>query len=331
MVSKKKIQELKEVKELLKKHPVIGILDMHGLPARQLHSIRNMLRGEATIRMVKKRLISLAFKESGLDGIEKLSEMIRGEPALLLSNTNPFRLARKIDSAKSKAFAKAGDIAPHDIIVKAGPTPLPPGPAIGELQRLKIPAGVEGDKIAVKQDTIVAKEGEEISPELAGLLAKLGIEPMEIGLNLIAAWENGIIYNKDILFVPPEKYIEDLKAAHARAFRLAFSIGYYTKENITLFLQKAHREAVALALDREIPTKYTIKQLLAKANAEKNALKSKLQIKEPETVSGDSKESGQEPENPEEGKNNQETGNQEEQKTETSEETGSSSQEEKKE
>jgi large subunit ribosomal protein L10 len=296
MVSKKKIETVKDVRESLKDYSVIGIIDMHNLPARQLHSIREKLRKEAKIRMVKKRLIGLIFKESGLKGIADLTGYISGEPALLLSNSDPFRLARKISESKSRAFAKAGDTAPHDIIIKAGPTPLPPGPAIGDLQRLKIPAGVEGDKIAVKHDTVVAKEGEEISAELAPLLSKLGIEPMEIGLNLIAAWEKGTIYIRDVLFIPQEKYLEELKQAHSNAFNLSFAIGYFTKENISFFLQKAHREAVALAVERGIVTQYTVKQLLAKGDAEMESLKSKLGESKEEVK----EEPKQEPKEPEE-------------------------------
>jgi large subunit ribosomal protein L10 len=326
MVSKKKIETVKEVREKLKNYSVIGILDMHNLPSRQLHAIREKLRKEATIRMVKKRLITLIFKECGLKGIEDLTGYISGEPALLLSNSDPFKLARKISTSKSKAFAKTGDIAPHDIVIKAGPTPLPPGPAIGDLQRLKIPAGVEGDKIAVKQDTVVAKEGEEIRAELTPLLSKLGIEPMEIGLNLIAAWEKGIIYDKAVLFIPQEKHLEDLKQAHSNAFNLSFAIGHFTKENIIFFLQKAQGEAVALATDRGIVTQYTVQQLLAKGESEMKSLKSKLgspkeeekpeEPKEPEQKEEDQKEPEREKPKEEEKKENKEKKKQEQKKKE---------------
>ncbi len=278
MVSKKKIKTVQEVKEMLKSYSVVGILDMHKLPARQLHEIRGKLRGEAIIKMVKKRLINIILKECGLNGIENLEKYVQGQPALLLSNTNPFKLAKKISESKSSAFAKEGDIAPKDIVVKAGPTPLPPGPAIGELQKLKLPVAVEGNKIVVKQDTVVAKKGDVISKELADVLMKLGIEPMEIGLNLLAVWEDGLVYDKDILFTPPEKYIEDLKDAYTKAFNLAFNIRYYTKENIVLFLQKAHNEAVSLAIDRNFVAKETIKPLLLKAKSHMEALKNKLNI-----------------------------------------------------
>ena len=80
------------------------------------------------------------------------------------------------------------------------------GPAIGELQKAGIPASVEGGKIAVKKDTVVVRAGEKISKEVADALAKLGIEPMEIGLDLLAVLDGGTIYKKDILFIPKEKF-----------------------------------------------------------------------------------------------------------------------------
>jgi large subunit ribosomal protein L10 len=280
MVSEKKKQTAKEVKELIHRHKVIGILDMHKLPAKQLYELRKKLKSHANIRVVKKRVIKLVLSESKLNGIEQLTEKMRWEPGMLFSNENPFKLAAMLGESKSTAAAKPWDIAPHDIEIKAGPTSLPVGPAIGELQRLKIPAGVEGDKIVVKKDTIIVKSGEVIQKPIAEVLAKLGIEPMEIGLNLLAVWENGIIYGKDILSIPPGKYLNDLEQAHARAFNLAFKINYYTNQNIPLFLSKAHREALSLADSAGIVTPETIPGLFAKAKAQHDALEGKLKIEE---------------------------------------------------
>lgn len=292
MVSEKKKQKLKEVKEDLKNYKVIGIVDMFKLPARQLYDIRNKLREEAKIKMVKKRIIKLALKECGLKNIEEIDKYVEGEPALLLSNSDPFKLARTIGTSKSKAPAKAGDVAPIDIVVHAGPTSLPLGPVIGELQRAKIPAAVEADKIVIREDTTVAMEGDTIDKGLAGILSKLGIEPMEIGLNLVAAWENGYVYGKDILFVSVEKYISDLKTASSQAFNLTYSINYYTKGNMPFFLSKAHQEAHSLAVAADILTSDTVKPLLAKAHAQAEVLEG--MVKEPEPVKEEPKEGAKE-------------------------------------
>ncbi len=275
MVSEKKVREVKLVKEQLKDYPVVGILNMFKLPARQLYHIRNKLRGEAVIRVVKKRLIAMVLKDSK-PGLEKLGDYIQGEPALILSRTNPFKLARIIAESKSPSSAKPGDIAAGDIEIKAGPTPLPPGPVIGELQKIKIPCVVEGDKISVSKDTIVAREKDVITKDIAGVLSKLRIEPMEVDLNLLAAWEEGVIYGKEILFIPQEEYIGRLKSAAAGAFNLSININYITPDNIAFLLSKAHSEARALAQNAGVVTPDTVGLLMAKARAEARALEEKI-------------------------------------------------------
>jgi large subunit ribosomal protein L10 len=280
MVSQRNALTVKDVSEQLKKYPVIGILDMFKLPAGQLHHIRGMLKGKAVIRMVKKRLMVLALKESGLRGIDALGDRIQGEPALIMTEMNPFGLARLIGESKSEAPAKGGDIAPRDITVRAGPTPLLPGPVIGELQKAKIPAMIEGDKIHIREDTVVAREGQEIDSLLAGVLSKLGIMPMEIGLNLIAVWERGNIYGRDILFIPQESYLNDLTAAHARAFSLALNLTYPTAETLPLLLSRAHQEARNLALETGTLTSETARPLLAMAHAQAEALKAESGLKD---------------------------------------------------
>jgi large subunit ribosomal protein L10 len=281
MVSEKKKQAVEELKGILSRYHVIGMLDMYKLPAKQLQDIRDSLKGKATIKMVRKNTIKLAIEGTKIPGMDKLENEMKTQPALLLSELNPFELAKIIDSAKSPAPAKAGDIATKDIVVKSGPTNLPPGPAIGELQRVKLPAGVEGDKIVIKKDTVIVKEGGEISKPVADVLMKLGIEPSEIGLTLLAVYDHGTIYGKDILFIPTEKYENDLLSAYRNAFSLAINIGLTTKETLPVMITKAYVEARSLAMEANIMTSDTLVPLLAKANAQAISLNDKIGNIEP--------------------------------------------------
>jgi len=273
MVSENKKKVLNEVVADIEKYPVIGILDMHMLPAKQLFLIKQKLRGKAVIRMVKKRVIKIAMEQSRKKDIKKLEEKIQKQPALLFSNANPFELAQEIAKSSSKAFAKAGDIAPNDIVVQPGQTNLPPGPAIGELQRVKIPCGVEGDKIVIKKEARIARKGDVITKELAEALGKLGIEPMEISLNLLAVWDGGMVFDKALLTIPPEHYVSQIKSAYSSALNLALSINYVTASTVPLLLAKAHSQAVSLALEAGIATPETAPMLLAKAHSQATALK----------------------------------------------------------
>jgi large subunit ribosomal protein L10 len=276
MVSEKKKQTLKEVEKYIGKYPVIGLIDMHKMPARQLQEMKNTLRGKTVIKMVKKRLIKLALGKSKNTTLKAMEDCIQHEPALIFSQINPFELANIIDSSKSPAPAKPGDIAPIDIVVKAGPTKLKPGPVIGELQKVKLPVTVQGDKIAVKNDYILLKKGDKISKEHSDVLSKLGIEPMEIGLNLVAVYESGLIYKKDILFIPAEKYVDDLKSAFTAAFNLSFNANYITNYTLPVMISKAHSEALALASSANIMTKETTGLVLGKAHNQMLTLKSMI-------------------------------------------------------
>jgi large subunit ribosomal protein L10 len=276
MVSERKREWVKELEGELNKYPVIGLLDMFKMPSRQLQEMRDKLGGKAKIKMVRKSVIERALEKVSKKGLKELEMRIQNQPALLFSNSDPFELARTIESSRSFAAAKEGDAAPKDITVKAGRTSLKAGPVIGELQRVKIPAGVEGENIVIKKDTVVVKEGETINKGLADVLTKLGVEPIEISLNLIAVWEQGIIYTKDILFVPLEKYRNDVKLAYQNAFNLSLNMGLLTKENIPLLLSRAHNEAVGLAREIGLVTKETVAEALVKAHSHVLALKEKM-------------------------------------------------------
>ena len=243
MVSEEKKKTVKEVSGLVEKYPVVGLVNMHKLPARQLGEIKEKLRGKAVIRVTKKSLMKLALENSKA---KSLLPSLEGQPAFLFSESDPFELARILNASKSPAPAKPGDIAPRDLVIPAGPTSLMAGPAIGELQKVGIPAAIESGKIAIKKETTVAKKGDKISKDLAAALSKLGVEPMEIGLDLVSLLDKGLIYNKYILFKTQEHYTAELVAGYRDGLNLSVNIKYYTKENLPLVISKAHLEAEAL-------------------------------------------------------------------------------------
>jgi len=280
----KKLKIVQEFKDLVKTNPIIGIVNMENLPAKQLQNMREQLRDMVVIKMTKKRLIKIALDSAKADkaGIEKLLDRLRGMPAMIFTKDNPFTLYKKLDANKSSAPAKAGQTANNDIIIPAGPTPFSPGPIIGELGALKIKAGIENGKVAIKEDSLVVKEGEQISAEIAGILTRLGIEPMEIGLDIVAVYENGEIYAKDVLAIDEDKYVADLKSAGIDAFSLAISIGYATSDTIKMMLQKAYSDAKAVGLSQSIEADDILKILIAQAESEMNGLKSQLNLPDAE-------------------------------------------------
>ena len=281
--SEKKKKEVGLIKELLSKYKTVGLLDLTNLPSPQLQSMRKKLK-DTEIRVTKKRLIRIALKEVD-KGVEKLEEVLdKIMPALILSNESSFKIANFLKKNESLVAAKAGQIAPKDLIVSAGPTSLPPGPVIGELGAVGIKASVEEGKIAVKEDSVVVKEGEEISGKVADILTKLGIKPMEIGVNLVATFEDGSIFKKDILEVDESVYVDKLKEIVSNALNLSVKIGYVTKDNVNLVLSKVEGEA--LALDKVVnKERDKVKKELSQGDKEGEVLAKKVEENKPKEES----------------------------------------------
>jgi large subunit ribosomal protein L10 len=273
----KKKKTVKEIVEKIKKYPIIGVVNMENLPTPQLQRMRAQLRDKVDLFMTKKRLILKALDQvKDKPGLEKAKEIMRGMPALLFTEENPFTLYKTLKQNKSKAPAKAGQAAPSDIIVPAGPTPFAPGPVIGELGALGIKASVEGGKIAIKNDTKVASEGDVISEKLAGMLTRLGIEPMEIGLDLLAVYEKGTIYPKSVLDIDEKKFMNDLMLSASQAQELALGIGYTTPDTIEPMIQRTYRAAKTIAKESKFLTDETASEMVEQAEREMLALKGQL-------------------------------------------------------
>lgn len=278
VVSQKKIEGVEKLVKSIDKYNVVGVVDLTNLSAEQLAKMRDKLRKDVNIQVAKKHLLRIALEKSSnkKKGVENLVSLIRGSPALLLSNSNPFKLASIINKSKTKTAAKPGQVAPNDIKVNAGPTSFAPGPILGELGAVGIKAGVEGGKVAIKEDSIVVSEGQVIKTDVAGILARLGIEPMEVGLNLLAVYEEGLVFDKKVLLVDEKEYLEKIKIAYTNAFNLAFNAGYPTKANIKMLVGKAYRDATGLAESQNILTKSTVGVIIGKAHRIASNLSEKL-------------------------------------------------------
>jgi len=246
MVSEQKKADVEKLRKMIEDYPIVGIIDMFKLPSRPLQNVKKKLKDEGIIKITKKSTLLLALKNAKKDGIQKLEEIVPKQPAIFLTKMDPFKFYALVDKVKTAAPAKEGDIAPDDIKVSAGPTNLMPGPAISELTKVGIPAGVVEGKIAVKKDVTVVKKGIIISKPLASALRKLNIEPMLIGVNIIGIFDKGMVYTKDALSLVGEGYVNKLKEAFNNALNLSVSISYPTKANIGFLLAKAAREANAL-------------------------------------------------------------------------------------
>ncbi len=274
-VAEWKHKVVKELIDIFTSNKVIGIVEIGGIPAPQLQKMRSNLHGTATIRSAKNNLIFRALEdaEKQVKGISSLKESVTGQTAIIATDMNPFKLFTQIKSTRTMAPAKGGETAAHDIEIKAGETPFKPGPIVGELQKAGIPAAIQEGKVVIKNDKVVVTRGQKIPADVAQMLTRLEIFPIEIGMDLHSVFENGDIYKPDVLDINIDEILGRMRQASTNALNLAIEAGWYNKITIQPLLVKAHYNALTLALEKGIITKETIKNLLSKAHVSMLALK----------------------------------------------------------
>lgn len=277
-VAEWKKEEVNELKGLIDSSEVVGIVNLLNIPARQLQEMRKTLVGKATIRLSKINLMKLALEDCDDEkaNITGLSDYMEGQPALVCTDMNPFSLYKILEDSKTSAPAKAGSIASVDIVVPAGDTGFPPGPFLGELQQIGVPAKIDKGKIVVSKDTVVVEEGEEVPKNVAAALTRLDIKPMEVGMDLKAVYEEGSIFEADVLSIDEEETLANIQSAFTRAFNLSVFTAYPTKETISTIIGTAHSKAYNVGIEAAILTDKTSDMLIALANAKMLALAGEL-------------------------------------------------------
>ena len=277
LVLEEKSGEVEAIKELLQGYKAIGIASLKKVRASQLQELKKNLGEKVYMRVLKNTLIRLAIDGIGKEDLRKIEAYLDGSNVYLFTNLNPFKLALLLERGKIKTTAKSGDIAFMDVVVPAGNTAQPPGPVISQLNAVGLPTRIESGSVWVSKDTLVVRKGEEINERLAGVLSKLGIKAVELGISMRAVLDEGLMIGGDMLKVDVDATRKSIEQSNGEAFALSLSIAYPTKENINALLQTAHQKAFALSLGAAIPTKETIGDLIRKANAEMTSLNTAIE------------------------------------------------------
>ena len=277
---KKKRMMDQELQELPTKYNVIALSKMTKVRATQLMTIRKKFRNDIKIRIIKNKVAIRAFeKVKGVAGIENLSKQLEGQCALMFTNISPFKL--NLIFAQNKVFlaAKGGDIATKEIVIPAGNTGITPGPVLSEFKVANVSTRIDQGTIWIAKDTVVAKPGDVISTQLASLLSKLNVKPIEAGIAVNFAIAEGLLFKEQDLRINLDDYKAELVRSFQQALALATEAGYMTPETVKPLLVKAQQQARSLAAETGYITPETADFVLPRADAKAQAVANKAKEK----------------------------------------------------
>lgn len=255
--------------ELLTSGETIAVIDIHGVPADSMIKMRANLRDNMQIIVAKKRLMKIAWERAGYDeqALETMYETAVQPALVATSSFNSFKLFTELKKTEAGRAAKPGDIAPFDIVVEKQDTGMKPGPIVGELNSVGIPAKIMTGTVHIQKTITVLNAGETFQGDLGLMLSKVGINPIITGLRLCGTIEDGVVFSPETLDIDYDQFEQNLVGYAAGAFNVACFIRWFTPQTVPTLIAKASGEALSVAMEAEITNAETMPLFIARAHA----------------------------------------------------------------
>ena len=269
---RKKVQMYQQLQELPKKYKVLSLIKLSKVRSTQILPLRKILKDDVEFFSIKDKVARKALERLDVPGIKDIADELTGQCMFIFTNMSPFKLSVLLAKNKIMMAARGGDIASADVTVPAKNTGIAPGPMLTEFKEAGIPTKIDQGTIWIQKDTTPVKKGEVINEKLAAILGKLDIKPVEAGISLYAALEDGLKYSAEDMIIDVEKIRGEFAQAHQEAVSLSVEAAYVTPENIVQILGKAAQSARSVSTISGFMTDETKEHILQKAHSQAKSL-----------------------------------------------------------
>jgi len=193
---------------------------------------------------------------------------VRGNIGFVFTNGDLNEVRKIVTENKVPAGAKAGVIAPIDVVIPPGPTGLDPGQT-NFFQTLNIGTKIVKGTIEIISAAKVCTRGEKISSSAVALLNKLNIRPFEYGIVVSTIYENGSVYDVKVLDMGADDLGNMFVAAANKLAAISFALGQINQATVPHSFGRAFKAlvSVALASDYNFDEIKEIKDMLANPGA----------------------------------------------------------------
>lgn len=199
--------------------------------------------------------------------LEKIVNLLRGNTGIIFTNGDLSEIKKVLDQEAREAPAKVGSIAPDEVWIRAGSTGLDPKQT-SFFQQLSIPTKIVKTQIEIVADKKIIFAGMKIEATHAALLDKLKIRPFSYKMHVKKVYEDGAIFNPEILDITTEDILARFKSSIANMASISLASGYITRPAIPHMLVNAFKNLAATTFDSD----YSFKQADKMKEAAKNAV-----------------------------------------------------------
>lgn len=242
--------------ELLDEYPKCFIVGVDNVGSKQMQNIRIALRGKAVVLMGKNTMMRKAIRGhvDNNPALEKLLGHIKGNVGFVFTKDDLNEVRDIIKENKVGAPAKAGAIAPLDVMVPAQNTGLGPEKT-SFFQALAIPTKISKGTIEILTNVKLIQKDDKVGASEATLLTMLGITPFSYGLSIAQVYDSGTLFAPEVLDVTDEKLRDRFMEGVTNVACVSLVIGYPTAASAPHSIVNGFKNLLAIAAETEITFK----------------------------------------------------------------------------
>ncbi|KAG0166389.1 ribosomal protein P0 (A0) (L10E) [Apophysomyces sp. BC1034] len=250
-MSKREAKELyfEKLKNYLDTYKSIFIVNIDNVSSNQMHQIRHSLRGEAVVLMGKNTMVRRALKGlvSERPEFERILPHVKGNIGFIFTNGDLKETRDKVISNRVAAPARAGAVAPVDVIVPGGNTGMEPGKT-SFFQALGIPTKISRGTIEIVSDVNLVHAGEKVGASEATLLNMMNISPFTYGMAVTQVYDEGSTFSSEVLDVEESQLIANLLAAIREIASVSLAVGYPTVASVPHSIISGYKNLLAVSV-----------------------------------------------------------------------------------
>jgi len=260
MVREKKIKYGTKLNGYLDKYEKILTIEVSNVGSKKISQVRRNLRkkdihilmGKNTIirKVLRDRMIQLESSNQEAAAVELILKIVSGNVGFLFvpRNVNIAELRDKIINDKVQTQVRAGVIAPTNVVIPAGPTGQDPSQT-SFFQALDIPTKINRGQIEIIDDVKLINKGEKVSRSAAELLVMLDIKPFYYGIEVNSIYENGNVYNSEVLDITEDDVTKAFTCSIREAATLSLALQFPTPISIPHYILDAYKNMLAIGLN----------------------------------------------------------------------------------
>jgi len=242
--------------QLFDEYPKCFMVDADNVGSKQMQQIRMALRGHAVVLMGKNTMMRKALRGHLAQNpkLEHLLPFIVGNVGFVFTKEDLVDIRDMLLSNKVKAPARAGAIAPLDVVVPAQNTGLGPEKT-SFFQALNIPTKITKGTIEIIADVKLIKTGDKVGMSDSTLLNMLGISPFTYGLVVKKVYDSGTVFDPAILDITDDDLRDRFMAGVRNVAALSLKIGYPNIASVPHSIVNGMKNCMALAAVTDITFK----------------------------------------------------------------------------